>query len=323
MNQVKLSVVIPTYNRQEILKKCISSVLHQTYSANNYEIIIINDQSSDETELILKVVIKQFPDRIKYFSQHKKGPAAARNLGIKEARGDIILLLGDDMIPAHTLIEEHVKVHAKFNHCDKIIVLGYIVWPSFIENNRFIQFLDDHEIQFSYKEIEKHEECVSWCDFYSSNISLSKKLITDTGLFDEEFPYAAFEDTELGYRLHKNGAKIIFNKNAVVSHWHSMNLKTYSSRMRIVGRSSHIISKKIPNSVTNFQIIKRLKDVGIIRFKKIPIPINRLTIPLIFKTIPFIEWFLSRYAYPKLEELYLKILYYHESLGRKEGDKII
>ena len=88
----KVSVIIPTHNRAELLKSAIASVLAQTF--NDFEIIVIDDHSTDATPLM----VNSFYDpRIKYLkNEGKNGPSTARNLGIAEARGEYIAFLDDD-----------------------------------------------------------------------------------------------------------------------------------------------------------------------------------------------------------------------------------
>lgn len=87
-----ISVVIPTYNRKEIVERCLKHLLNQTYPSDRYEIIIIDDGSTDGTrELVIRIAATA-PTRILYsFFQTNKGPAMARNTGIKKSSGEIIL----------------------------------------------------------------------------------------------------------------------------------------------------------------------------------------------------------------------------------------
>ena len=109
MNQQPLiSVIIPTYNRENLLKDTILSVLIQTYK--NFELIIVDDYSKDNT----KRAVENFKDsRIIYLRHDKnKGPAATRNTGIKRAAGDYIFLLDDDDLIVPWALERLVEIHS-------------------------------------------------------------------------------------------------------------------------------------------------------------------------------------------------------------------
>ena len=116
--EIDFSVIIPTFNRKDKLKKSIESVL--TNSCNNFEIIIVDDAGDD-----VKDIIKNFNDsRIKYL-EHKtnKGLAASRNTGIKEAKGKYIALLDDDDIfyPDHLKIAlENLNNHNRVVYTDAV-----------------------------------------------------------------------------------------------------------------------------------------------------------------------------------------------------------
>ena len=91
---MKLSVIIPTYNEEKVVGECISSLDKQTYS--DFETIMVDDGSTDGTLDILKALRGKI-DNLKILKQKHKGPGAARNLGAKEARGDILVFVDADM----------------------------------------------------------------------------------------------------------------------------------------------------------------------------------------------------------------------------------
>ena len=243
--QKRFTVIIPTYNRAKILGKCLKAIQEQTYPKTDYEVIIINDGSTDVTEELVKSMINNSPCKLRYFKQEKnRGPAAARNVGIRNANGEIVLFIGDDIIATPTLLEEHVKWHKKYPE-DNVAILGYITWSAEIKITPFMQWLENGGSQFAYWQIKDKIE-VGPQYFYSSNISLKKKfLVENNGFFDEEFPYAAYEDTELGYRLSQKGLKLVFNKSAIGYHNHPTSLEDACQRMIKVGESSLLLAKKL------------------------------------------------------------------------------
>ena len=92
----KISVIIPTYNRKDILIKCLNALNKQTLSHTAYEVIVVDDGSNDGTEDAIKNL--QLACKFTYLRQENKGPGAAKNLGIKHATGELLLFINDDII---------------------------------------------------------------------------------------------------------------------------------------------------------------------------------------------------------------------------------
>lgn len=241
---MQLSVIIPTYNRKNVLIKCLNALFNQTYPQSNYEIIVIDDGSTDGTEKMIKTMIDGAPCALRYFKQENKGPAAARNVGIRNANGKIVLFVGDDIIVTPSLLEEHLKWHGQYPD-NNVAVLGYVTWSPEIEITPFMKWLENGGPQFHFWQIKDKIEVDAHNYFYTCNLSLKRKFILENGLFDTEFSYAAFEDIELGYRLKNKGLKMKYNKDAVGYHYHYTSLASACERMKRVRESSIIYHSKI------------------------------------------------------------------------------
>ena len=202
---LELSVVIPTYNRKEVLKKTLETLFSQTYPKGSYEIIVVDDGSTDSTEEMLKSL--KSPCTLKYLRQapSKKGPAAANNLGIKNASGDFILFINDDIIASPELVEEHMKFHKKYKN---IIVQGKVINVPSLE-----------DLTLRHKGYACGYSDISFGYFTTWNASAPKKILIEAGLFDEDFVKLSWEDVEFGFRLRKRGIKQKSNPLALGYHY--------------------------------------------------------------------------------------------------------
>jgi glycosyltransferase involved in cell wall biosynthesis len=244
---LNITVIIPTYNRENILKECLTALFRQTYPSSGFEIIVIDDGSTDGTESVVKKIIANSPVKLRYLKQENRGPAAARNAGIKNAQGGIVLFIGDDIIATETLIEEHMKWHESYAE-NNAAILGFVTWSPDIKITPFMIWLENGGPQFCYHNL-KHGCNVPWSNFWTCNISLKKEFLLEYGIFDEDFPYAAYEDIELGYRLYKKGLRLLFNKSAMAYHYHYTSLDDACKRMLKVSRSKYIFSRKTTQEV--------------------------------------------------------------------------
>lgn len=241
------SIVIPTYNRVEKLKKCLFAIEKQSYQKKAYEVIVIDDGSTDNTEEFLKAYKKSNTINLRYHKQANMGPAAARNYGIENAKGNIIILLGDDMIMGYPdFIKDHIEFHLEWSMLSHAC-MGYIEWAKEIKSNIFLELITSTKggQQFSYEYFKgKDKDNVGWIGFLGSNISFKRDFCLTHGLFNhEKFKHAMWEDTELGYRLEKYGLMIHYRENIFVYHDHFVDFERFSKRQKMVGWYNAVVSE--------------------------------------------------------------------------------
>lgn len=205
-----ISVVIPTYNRLPILKKSLAALEQQTFTdstIDNYEIVLIDDGSKDQTLAWLAKNTTQLP-HVKIFKQHHQGAAAARNLGIANAQGDIIVFIDSDLVVTEVFLQSHANAlmqGEKELHSDRLFTYGAV-----INTNNF-----DDPISEPYKITD-----FSAAYFATGNVAIARKWLEEAGLFDLSFQLYGWEDLELGVRLKKLDLNLIKCPQAVGYHWH-------------------------------------------------------------------------------------------------------
>lgn len=237
-----ISVIIPTCNRLEILKRTLAA-LEQQEQAPSFEVIVADDGSSDGTSDFLASFKPSYS--FHFLRQENKGPAAARNAAVKKAEAPVCALLGDDTIPDRQWLSRHAAAHAEPSGQHPKAVLGLIDWHPEIKVTPFLRYITTEGVQFGYPNIDQPDN-VPFQHFYTSNISLPTELLLKEPL-DESFPSAAWEDTELSYRLcRKHGLKIIYRKEAVVYHHHQMNLASFARRQEKAGYNAVLFYHRCP-----------------------------------------------------------------------------
>jgi glycosyltransferase involved in cell wall biosynthesis len=205
---VFVSVVIPTYNRLPILQKCLSALGHQALRSEpiaGYEVIVVDDGSTDQTMAWLKQA--QLP-YVQWFEQNHQGPAAARNLGVKQASGDIIIFIDSDLVVTETFLQAHADALVEGKQA-----LGHnrlFTYGSVINTCDF-----EHPTAEPYKITD-----FSAAYFATGNVAIRRQWLEQAGLFDTEFQLYGWEDLELGVRLKQLGLKLIKCPAARGYHWH-------------------------------------------------------------------------------------------------------
>jgi len=318
---MKLSIIIPTNNNEDKLEECLETIYNQTLSKKEYEVIVVNDGSTDNTSKVLKKLRKEYPFIL--IEQDNLGPAAARNAGIKKAKNEIIVFIQDDIMVSKHFLQEHLNFHEKYDR-DNTCVVGFTTWHLDLDITPFMYWLEHGGPQFDYDRI-KGKEVVDYMLFYTSNLSIRNKFIKKHGMFDENFKVAgttAYEDTELGFRLSKQGLKIYYNKKAKAWHKHPKTLSNVLIRQRGMGKMSHLLYKKHPDFKPSGEIesvwhrLTHLKTGFLsdkIRFKLTRFVINPITV-----------WPLEKLAYLIEDRVNIPILYkivcgYWYSKGYREG----
>jgi glycosyltransferase involved in cell wall biosynthesis len=236
----QISVVIPTYRRPDTLAMVLEAIGRQQ-APPSFEVVVVDDGSGDETAALLAAWTPAYAFR--HVSQKNAGPAAARNRGIEEAKGAIVLFLGDDTVPEPRLLAVHATAHAASR--GDVAVLGYTTWPRERRVSPFLHHINEYGLQFGYGLIEDPEE-VPFNFFYTSNISLPRRLLLEAGLFDTTFPHAAWEDIEIAWRLTRGGMKILYRPEAVARHHHDITFASFRRRQEKSGEAAAIFRAKHP-----------------------------------------------------------------------------
>ncbi len=245
------SVVIPTYNRADVLAKTLTALFQQSVQPVDYEVIVVDDGSTDNTASVVQSFRKKNKNLI-YIKQKNQGQGVARNTAIKKARGQVVLMIGDDIVPTHDFLYEHQKFHY-LHPAENEAVLGFTAWHPELQITPFMNWLVNGSVvfgkfgghQFAYEKLQGRQ-LADFNFFYTSNISLKTSLLKKFP-FDTAFSGYGWEDIELGYRLEKwAGLKLYYNSWAVGYHYHPMEEKSLKKRMKDIGRSAWIIHRKYP-----------------------------------------------------------------------------
>jgi GT2 family glycosyltransferase/radical SAM superfamily enzyme YgiQ (UPF0313 family) len=239
-----LSVVIPTYNRRAILRKTLLAFASQTLAHDQFEVIVVDDGSSDDTGEMVRRFKSSFALRLE--SQSHQGANAARNRGIRAAKGAVIVITGDDMVPEPRFLEAHLAFHRQ-HPAETDAMLGFIDWSPEITVTPFMRYLVSPEggQQFAFHEVKEGK--ADFRLFYTSNVSLKRGFLQNQpALFDTDFTYPAYDDTELGYRLAKQGMQLHHNALAVTCHHHEMTVEGFIERQRKAGHMAVLLARKHP-----------------------------------------------------------------------------
>jgi glycosyltransferase involved in cell wall biosynthesis len=207
----QISIIIPTFNSAQVLKTCLESLSNQTVSAEKYEVIVVDDGSADET----KEVVAKYP--AKYIYQQNRGPAVARNNGVRQAEGEIVLFTDADCEPQPNWVEEMIKPISDLQ------VIG-LKGAYKTRQKELIARLVQIEYEHKYERMKKFKY-IDFIDTYSAGYL--KDIFLKYNGFDERYPKASVEDQEFSFRLSRDGYKMVFNPEAVVYHKHSARLWDY------------------------------------------------------------------------------------------------
>ena len=230
---MRISVIIPTWNRMETLRLVLESLARQRFY-DMYEVLVCDSSSTDGTEEM--VYSLSVPYKLRYLCQENKGRSGARNLGIQNASGEYILFTDADIIAHENLLNEHIKAHQRMS--SRLQTYTAVVGCE-------IRVKDLAELQYLHSHPEKqheihapHRKFLPWYFFLTGNASVSRNLLEKVGVFDESFQGYGMEDLELGYRISQADVDIIYNRKAINYHLHPV---AFEERLKLKRQSGHSI----------------------------------------------------------------------------------
>lgn len=228
------SVVIPTYNRSKSLLRTLNSLICQTVLPNQYEILVIDDGSTDDTRKIIADFQLSYPNyNIRYFYQTNHGSASAKNLGIKKSLGETIFFTDDDCIVPKNWMETLLAGYRRYPNA--VGVGGWHIPPG--NENRFFQktaYKIDLLFNSSYAKEEKLIENFTSCVALIPNVSYKKDILEKIGGFDKKI--SALGSVELKYRVMVKEKKHILSMPIAVVHNCSLGSLGYLKKLFKQGR---------------------------------------------------------------------------------------
>jgi glycosyltransferase involved in cell wall biosynthesis len=199
---MRFTIQLCTYNRAALLERVLAACFDQTVAADQYEVVLVNDGSSDDTPAAIERSRRIATCRFTVVNQANAGLARARNAGIARCTGERIAFIDDDVLPTPVFVAEHLRSDAR--HGDVVVRGAVINTESF------------DALPVPVWSVRNYS--ANW--FWTSNVSLRRsRLDAAGGRFDESFSEYGWEDIELGLRLRALGTKAVFNRRAVAFHY--------------------------------------------------------------------------------------------------------
>ncbi|PTN34156.1 glycosyltransferase [Desulfonatronum sp. SC1] len=230
----ELSVVVATRKRADVLKRFLQSLVEQTLDPQRFELIIVDDGSSDDTPKILQ----EFENNAPFYYVHQRheknvGPGPARNRGISIARAPILVFLNDDALLDPDGLTRHLNMHYT-QPGKRIAVLGRFSFAEPYVSTPFGFLLERSDLLFEYANM-KGPGLYSHNHFYACNISVPARAVREVGMFDDEIrpPAWGAEDIDLGFRLSMHGYGVLYDCRLVAWHCHDLDAKSFEGSFLI------------------------------------------------------------------------------------------
>lgn len=239
--KIKISIIMATYNRVDLLAKQLLAFENQTLDKSKFEVIVVNDGSPDRTKQLLDAWSRRYLN-LKVIHKINGGPASARNTGVDQASSEIIAFTDDDCIVDNDWLENILQA---FNQDQNLKVLHGLTYSNKKEINPFT-----HQIEND-----------SWSDVVPTcNAAYLKDVFNSLGGFDTNYPFPHNEDTDLAWKAHEI-TKVKFDKNVRVYHPAvPVPFRSQLKRMRFL-RSEFLLFKKQPESYKKWRTANPWKTI--------------------------------------------------------------
>lgn len=215
----EISVIICTYRNPLLLRECLISVLEQDIPSTQFEVLVVDNNSQDTTQAVVDDLCKQHPN-MHYLLEHSQGLSFARNKGIRESSGEIVVFTDDDAIVEKNWITNLTKC---FKLSNDIWAVGGKTLPLW-RTTRPEWITDDMLVSLSIRDYGEEPRYLEWPErIIGVNCAFRKYIFQKTGYFDEQLGRKGDtlydqEDIEIQRIIHQLGKKIFYGPDAVA--WH-------------------------------------------------------------------------------------------------------
>lgn len=236
------SIILPTYNRSQVVERTLEHLLAVDWPADRYEILVA-DNSTDDTPAMVERVASGTPVRVRCLTSGHRLPAVKRNEALRAATGDLVVFLNDDLWVRPSFLAEHASTHA--SHPGPVAVVGHCEQSPQMPSTPFV----DWYRPFAYDEIAgRADQPVGPRHFWSMNLSLPRRVMLERNLvFHEDWAEIGHEDVELGWRWHAAGLPIVYNPRAYGEHYHPHTLTSACRLQESIGRGLRDLEALVPD----------------------------------------------------------------------------
>jgi chondroitin synthase len=259
INKENVSIIIPFFERREKLKLVLEGLCNQTIKSRKMEILICDDGSLVDVGDILIGFQKKFK-KIKHLRNKKNGfgLSKVRNIGMNHASHSNMILLDDDMIPTHNLVESHLRILLSNPHTISIGFRKHQVVEGMNIQDILSQSVDDEDLDWRVKGVNiedlnrkiKYDPYYCWSIASGGNVAFTKKVVEDKIFFDEMFDTWGGEDNEWAYRLYKLGYYFFPNYQAIAIHQDDVKIENKKN-----AKSMQLLMSKCPRINDVYKVI--------------------------------------------------------------------
>lgn len=252
-------MIIPTFGRAAKLGRCIEHLARQDFDQSRFEVLVGIDGGSEAEGAEARDVAARAagPMRCEVLRLDHVGPGVTRNRLAERARGELLLLLNDDVLPAPDLIARHVEAHRSRAGIGDAMILGAAPWVVHADDTIFELLVRETSMIFFYDRMDAAlaagttgpDHDWGFRHAWTLNLSLPRAVFARAGGFDPRLKRAMFEDLEFAYRAARSAAQgvpVLYRPDAVVRHDHRMDVRMYLARERALGAAAWELAEAAP-----------------------------------------------------------------------------
>jgi GT2 family glycosyltransferase len=246
--RIALSVVIPTYRRRESLRRLLTALAAQTLPAESFEAVVSIDGSEDGTREMVAGL--RVPYTLRSVWQPNRGRAAACNAGLREAQGEVLVLMDDDMEPAPGCLEAHRRAHADGGRRAVVGAMPMVASPMAPPAAAYVQAKFER-LQAVWEQPGRE---LHFRELSSANLSIRREVLFAVGLFDEDFRLYGNEDSELALRLVRAGVRLVHEPAALVRQHCDKDFAALARDNLGKGQTAVLLAAKHPEAIPHLKL---------------------------------------------------------------------
>ena len=240
---MRASIIIPTFNRPEAIRNCVRALQQQTYASEEFEVLVVDDGSTppvDAAELTDHQCGSAPVADVRVIRQVNSGPAAARNVGVREARGELVAFIDDDCLAEEGWLQKLIETHQQY--------------PQALVGGESANALDDNICSITNQLIlnivyEFYNPNPQDAEFLASNNWLCRRdMFLDLGGFDDGFRQAGGDDRDFCFRWRAAGYPIVWKRDARAKHLHHQDFSRFLNMYFRYGQGAFLFHQVVARS---------------------------------------------------------------------------